>query len=70
MLPALQTLFLEKTPPSGPVQEAIKEFVAVRQLSSHRVPDCHSDREDEESFYDTDDEPYETDDESSHETDI
>ena len=30
VLPALQDLFLENTLPSGPVKEAIDQFVAVR----------------------------------------
>ncbi|KAH9981608.1 hypothetical protein BJV74DRAFT_952934 [Russula compacta] len=37
MLPALQNLFLEGLLSSGPVQEAIGKFVAVRQLSGHPV---------------------------------
>jgi hypothetical protein len=35
VLPALKTLFLEKTLPPGPVQEAIGYFVAARRLASH-----------------------------------
>jgi hypothetical protein len=34
VLPALRTLFLEKAFTSGPVQEAIVQFVAARQLAS------------------------------------
>jgi hypothetical protein len=34
VLPSLQSLFLEETPPSGPVQETIEQFVAARQLAS------------------------------------
>jgi hypothetical protein len=37
VLPALQTLFLEEPLPSGPVPEAIGQFVAARQLASHPV---------------------------------
>jgi hypothetical protein len=36
VLPALQTLFLEKLP-SKPVQEAIEKFVSARQLSGHPI---------------------------------
>jgi hypothetical protein len=36
-LPALQSLFLEELQPSGPVQEAIGQFVAARQLLGHPV---------------------------------
>ena len=40
-LPALQTLFLEEPPwessSSGPVQEAIGQFVAARQLAGHPI---------------------------------
>ena len=34
VLPTLQTLFLEETSLSGPVQEAIEQFVAARQLAN------------------------------------
>ena len=37
VLPTLQSIFLEKILPSGPVQEAIGRFVAARQLVSHPV---------------------------------
>ena len=37
VLPALQTLFLERTNLSGPVQGAIEQFVAARQLASYPV---------------------------------
>jgi hypothetical protein len=36
-LPALQSLFVEDHHPSGPVQEDIGKFVAVRQVSDHPV---------------------------------
>jgi hypothetical protein len=36
VLPALQTLFLERLP-SKPVQEAIERFVSARQVSSHPI---------------------------------
>ena len=37
VLPALESLFLEDLQPSGPVQEAIGQFVAARQLLGHPV---------------------------------
>ena len=37
VLPALETLFLEGLRPSGPVKEAIGQFVAARQLLGHSV---------------------------------
>jgi hypothetical protein len=37
VLPSLQTLFLEEQLLSEPDQEAIRQFVAARQLASHRV---------------------------------
>jgi hypothetical protein len=37
VLPALQTLFLEEPLPSGTIQEAIGQFVAVRQLAGHPI---------------------------------
>ena len=36
-LPALQSLFLEETLPSEPIQEGIRQFVDARQLSGHPV---------------------------------
>jgi hypothetical protein len=36
-LPSLQTLFFEETLPSGPIQEAVEQFVAARQLAGHPV---------------------------------
>ena len=37
VLPALQSLFLEVSRPSRPVQEAIGKFVAARQLAGHPI---------------------------------
>jgi hypothetical protein len=37
VLPALESLFLEKPQPLGPAQEAIEQFVAARQLLGHPV---------------------------------
>jgi hypothetical protein len=37
VLPALQSIFLEEPLPSGPVQEAIGQFVAARQRASHPI---------------------------------
>jgi hypothetical protein len=37
VLPMLQAIFLEGLQSRGPVQEAIGQFVAVRQLSGHMV---------------------------------
>ena len=36
-LPALQALFIQELPSSGPVQEGIGKFVAARQLSGHSI---------------------------------
>ena len=44
VLPALQTLFLEETLQSGPVQETIGQFVAARQLADHPVAVCRWER--------------------------
>jgi len=43
VLPALQTLFLEWLP-SGPVGEAISQFVAARQLAGHPIAVSHWER--------------------------
>jgi hypothetical protein len=45
VLPALQTLFLEESLQSGPVQEAIEQFVAARQLSGHHIAVSRWERE-------------------------
>jgi hypothetical protein len=37
VLPALEGLFLERLQPSGPIQEAIGKFVAVRQVTGHPI---------------------------------
>jgi hypothetical protein len=37
VLPNLQNIFLEGHDPSGPVDEAIGQFVASRQVASHPV---------------------------------
>jgi hypothetical protein len=37
VLPALQTLILQGTLPSGPVQQAIGQFVAARQFAGHSI---------------------------------
>ena len=37
VLPALQNIFLEEFLPSGPVQQAIYQFVNARQLSGHAI---------------------------------
>jgi hypothetical protein len=36
-LPALQNIFLENLQPPAPIQEAISQFVAARQLSGHPI---------------------------------
>ena len=48
VLPTLQTLFLEEPIPSGPVQEAIEQFVAARQLAGHSLIISRWDREADE----------------------
>ena len=54
VLPVLKTLFLEKPPPSGPVKEAIQQFVSARQLASHPIAiarwEGRGNFEDSESF--------------------
>jgi hypothetical protein len=43
-LPALESLFLDNLQLSGPVQEAIEQFIAARQLSGHHVAVSHWER--------------------------
>jgi hypothetical protein len=45
VLPALQTLFLEEPPSSGPVPEAIGQFVVARQLAGHPLTVSRWERE-------------------------
>jgi hypothetical protein len=42
VLPALRSVFLEEPLPLGPVQEAIGQFVAARQLAGHPITVSHS----------------------------
>ena len=44
VLPALQSLFLEKVNPSGPVREATKKLVVARHLAGHPITVSHWDR--------------------------
>ena len=53
VLPALQTLFLEETLPSG-VQESIDKFVAARELAGHPITVSRWEESDEESDEDLD----------------
>jgi hypothetical protein len=46
VLPALQTLFLEEMPLSGPFQEAIGKFVSARQLAGHPIAVSRWERKD------------------------
>ena len=48
VLPALQTLFLEEPPLPGPVQEAIGQFVAARQLVGYPLAVSRWEREEED----------------------
>jgi hypothetical protein len=48
ILPALQGLFLEEVNPARPVREAIGQFVAARQLSSHPIAVSHWVKEEDE----------------------
>ncbi len=49
VLPKLQNLFLEELQLSGPVQEAIEQFVAARLLSGHPLAIHHQERKEVES---------------------
>jgi hypothetical protein len=45
VLPALQSLFLEEPPPSGPLQETTGKFIPTRRLSGHRIAISRWERE-------------------------
>jgi hypothetical protein len=47
VLPALQNIFLQEYPPSGPVSNAIGQFVSAPRLSSHPISISRWDRDDE-----------------------
>ena len=47
VLPALEMLFFEEPLPSGPVQEALEQFVAARQLAGHPIAISPWEREEE-----------------------
>jgi hypothetical protein len=53
VLPALQTLFLEDALPLGPVGEAIRQFVAARQLAGHLIGVSRWEYEDMGDEFDT-----------------
>jgi hypothetical protein len=36
-LPSLQNIFLDVLEPSGPIQEGLGKFVAMRQITSHPI---------------------------------
>jgi hypothetical protein len=44
VLPTLQRIFSQKLRPSGPVQEGIRQFVAMRQVTSHPITVSRWDR--------------------------
>jgi hypothetical protein len=47
VLPALQNIFLQEYPPSGPVHNAIGQFISAPRLSSHPITISLWDRDDE-----------------------
>lgn len=51
VLPALQNFFLQEYPPSGPVHNAIGQFISAPRLSSHPIAISRWDRDDE--WYET-----------------
>ena len=51
-LPALRTLFLREALTSGPIQEAVEQFVTARQLSSHPITVSYWDGGSEDSDMD------------------
>ena len=69
-LPALQILFLREMHSSGPVQEAIEQFVtARRQLSSHPIAVSQWEGEEGDEYYEPSHETDEEEDGSSYEID-
>jgi hypothetical protein len=44
VLPALERIYLEELEPSRPVQDAIRQFIAARQLLDHTVAVSHWNR--------------------------
>jgi hypothetical protein len=52
VLPSLQTLFLDRTPPLGPDQEAIGQLVAARQLAGSPIAVSRWEYEDVQDEFD------------------
>lgn len=50
VLPSLQNIFLEELQPSGPVQEGIQQFVAMREATSYPVAVSRWDNSDEDKI--------------------
>ena len=69
VLPALQTLFLGDISLSGPVQDAIDQFVAARQLAGHTVAVSRGRYEDDSESDESSNERDDGEVESSYETD-
>jgi hypothetical protein len=44
VLPTLQNIFLEELQVSGPIQEAIRQFVAARQVTGYPIAVSHWDK--------------------------
>jgi hypothetical protein len=51
VLPILQNIFLEELEPSGPVQEAIAQFVAARQVTNHPIAVSRWDNSEEDKIW-------------------
>jgi hypothetical protein len=54
-LPALECVFLDELRASGPVMDAIRPFVATRQLSTHPIVASYWDCEEDDDWYEGDD---------------
>jgi hypothetical protein len=48
VLPTLQNIFLEELEPSGPIQEAIGQFVSARQVTGQPVAVSHWDNSEQD----------------------
>jgi hypothetical protein len=51
VLPTLQSIFLERFEPSGPVQEGIQQFFAARQIDSRPIAVSRWDNSENEKDY-------------------
>jgi hypothetical protein len=70
VLPSLKNIFLERLEPSGPVQEGIEHYIAVRQATGHAITiTCWERQEQIEDYNENDDDDLDDDDDDLDDND-